>query len=55
LAAAAALDVLLTLFEAATFRVAGLFAAADSWVMVLTLALVRLRFESFAAAFFVLA
>jgi hypothetical protein len=49
---------LLRLFDAAAFRLAaltGLFAAADSWVMVLTFELVRFRFESFAAAFFIVA
>jgi hypothetical protein len=58
LAAAAALVALLRLFDAATFRLAtlvGLFAAPDAWVMVLTLDLVRFRFESFVAAFFILA
>jgi hypothetical protein len=56
LAAAAALVVLFTLFEAATFRVlalAGLFATPDSWVMILEF--VRFRFETFVTAFFVLA
>ena len=58
LTAAAVLVALLRLFDAATFRLAalaGLFAAPDSRVMVLTLELVRFRFESFVAAFFILA
>jgi hypothetical protein len=59
LAAAAALVVLLGLFDAATtFREAapaGLLAAADSRVIGLPLGLVRFRFASFVAAFFVLA
>jgi hypothetical protein len=58
LAAAAVLVALPRLFDAATFRLAtltGLFAAADAWVMVLTLELVRFRFESFVAALFILA
>jgi hypothetical protein len=49
---------LLRLFDDAAFRLAalaGLFAAADSWVMVLTFKLVRFRFESFVAAFFIVA
>jgi hypothetical protein len=49
---------LLRLFDAAAFRLAalaGLFAAADSWVMVLTFKLVRFRFESFVPAFFIVA
>ena len=56
--AAAVLVALLRLFDAATFRLAalaGFFAAPDLRVMVLTLALVRFRFESFVAAFFILA
>jgi hypothetical protein len=58
LAAAAVFVALLRLFDAATFRLAtlaGLFAAADARVTVLTLELVRFRFESFVAAFFILA
>jgi hypothetical protein len=58
LAAAAALVVLLGLFDAANFReaaLAGLLAAADSRVIGLPLGLVRFRFASFVATFFVLA
>ena len=58
LAAAAVLVVLLGLFDAATFReaaLAGLLAAADSRVKGLPLGLVRFRFASFVATFFVLA
>jgi hypothetical protein len=58
LAAAVVLVALLRLFDAAAFRLAalaGLFAAADSWVMVLTFELVRFRFESFVAPFFIVA
>jgi hypothetical protein len=57
-AAAVVLVALLRLFDDAAFRLAalaGLFAAADSWVMVLTFKLVRFRFESFVAAFFIVA
>ena len=56
LAAAAALAVLFTLFDAAAFRaveLAGLFAAADLWIAVREL--VRFGFETFATAFFFLA
>ena len=56
LAAAAALAVLFTLFDAAAFRaveLAGLFAAADLWIAVREL--VRLGFETLATAFFFLA
>jgi hypothetical protein len=58
LAAAAALVALLRLFGAATFRLtalAGLFAAPDARVMVLTLEIVRFRFEGFVTALFILA
>jgi hypothetical protein len=58
LAAAAALVVLLGLFDAATFReaaLAGLLAAADSRLIGLPLGLIRFRFASFVATFFVLA
>ncbi|HWY82850.1 MAG TPA: hypothetical protein VNY10_13170 [Roseiarcus sp.] len=58
MAAAAALVVLLGLFDAATFREAalvGLLAAADPCVIDLPLGLVRFRFASFVAAFFALA
>ncbi len=57
-AAAAVLVALLKLFDAAAFRtavLAGFFAALNSWVMVLTLGLVRLRFEFFVTTFFILA
>jgi hypothetical protein len=56
-AAAAVVVALLRLFEAVTFRLAALarrFAAPDSWAAVLTLELVRVRFESFVAVVFAL-
>jgi hypothetical protein len=57
LAAAAVFVVLLTLFDAATFRAAALarFFTADSRATALTLALVRFRFDNFVATVFALA